>query len=65
MGVVFCEAGSGIHEHDGLSTKECGEIGGWVGLCQKTPPEPVSGGSGGMELAGPALLAAADRERKG
>lgn len=31
MGVMLWEAGSGIHEHDGLSTEECREIGGWVG----------------------------------
>lgn len=43
MGVIFWEAGSGIRSHHGLSTKECGGIGGWVGRCQKTPPELAAG----------------------
>lgn len=42
MGVMFWEAHSGIREHDGLSTRECREI-GWGTLGPKIAPRACWG----------------------
>lgn len=63
-GVMFREAGPGICECGGSSTRGCREIGEWNGA-RNHPQSLLGGRRWGTELAGPGLLAAIEWGEQG